>query len=112
MKALAVFPAQRAVRLVAHPEPAITTPTGVKLRILEIGICGTDREIVGFQYGTPPPGSEYLVLGHESLGELLEGGGLGRRVVCPERLHEPGLVLEARGARVDGGLEPRVDQCH
>jgi threonine dehydrogenase-like Zn-dependent dehydrogenase len=80
MKALAVFPAQRAVRLVAHPEPAITTPTGVKLRMLEVGICGTDREIVGFQYGTPPPGSEYLVLGHESLGEVIEVGAAVTRV--------------------------------
>jgi threonine dehydrogenase-like Zn-dependent dehydrogenase len=80
MKALAVFPARRAVRLIDHPEPAVTSPTGVKLRMLEVGICGTDREIVGFQYGTPPPGSEYLVLGHESLGEVIEVGPAVTRV--------------------------------
>jgi threonine dehydrogenase-like Zn-dependent dehydrogenase len=80
MKALAVFPARRDVRLIDHPEPALTSPTGVKLRMLEIGICGTDREIVGFQYGTPPAGSEYLVLGHESLGEVIEVGTAVTRV--------------------------------
>jgi len=77
---VAVFPAQRTVRLVDHPEPAITTPTEVKVRMLEVGVCGTDREIVAFQYGTPPPGSEYLILGHESLGEVLEVGPAVTRV--------------------------------
>jgi threonine dehydrogenase-like Zn-dependent dehydrogenase len=80
MKALAVFPSQRAVKQVDHPEPAVTTPTGVKLRVLEVGICGTDREIVSFQYGMPPAGSEYLVIGHESLGEVIEVGSAVRRV--------------------------------
>jgi threonine dehydrogenase-like Zn-dependent dehydrogenase len=33
-------------------------------------VCGTDREICAFEYGTPPPGRDYLVIGHESLGEV------------------------------------------
>jgi len=42
--------------------------------MLDVGICGTDKEIVSFQYGTPPDGSDYLVIGHESLGEVVEVG--------------------------------------
>ena len=42
--------------------------------MLDVGICGTDKEIASFQYGTPPEGSEYLVIGHESLGEIVEAG--------------------------------------
>jgi threonine dehydrogenase-like Zn-dependent dehydrogenase len=80
MRAVAVFPAQRQVRLVEHPEPAVASPTEVKLRMLEVGICGTDREIVTFQYGAPPPGAEYLVIGHESLGEVVEIGPSVARV--------------------------------
>jgi glucose 1-dehydrogenase len=80
MKAIAVFPARREVTLVDHPEPVMTSGTSVKLRMLEVGICGTDREIVSFQYGTPPPGSAYLVTGHESLGEVTEVGPAVRRV--------------------------------
>ena len=80
MKAVAVFPAERQVRLVDHPEPAITSPNDVRLRMLEVGVCGTDREIVTFQYGTPPPGSPYLVIGHESLGEVVEVGAAVTRV--------------------------------
>src|SRR5438034_6556974 len=74
MKAGAVFPGTRKVDVVELAEPEITSPTEVKLRILEVGICGTDREICNFDYGTPPETSDYLVLGHEALGEVIEIG--------------------------------------
>src|SRR6266542_636996 len=45
----------------------------------EVGVCGTDREICTFVYGSPPDGFDYLVLGHESLGEVVEvGSGVSR----------------------------------
>ncbi len=75
MKALAVFPSSREVRLIDHPEPVIAGPTEVKLRILEAGICGTDREVASFQHGAPPVDSPYLVIGHEALGEVIDVGG-------------------------------------
>ena len=74
MKALAVFPSSREVRLIDQPEPVIAGPTEVKLRILEAGICGTDREIASFIYGTPPVNSPHLVIGHEALGEVIDVG--------------------------------------
>lgn len=39
---------------------------------LAIGICGTDREILEGHYGAAPPGRERLVLGHESLGRVVQ----------------------------------------
>ncbi len=74
MKSVGVFPARRELRLVEHAEPAISASDEVKIRILEVGVCGTDREICDFQFGEPPAGSEYLVLGHEALGEVVEAG--------------------------------------
>ena len=74
MKAGAVFPGSRKVELVTLDEPMITSPTQVKLRMLEVGVCGTDREICSFDYGIPPDGFEFLVLGHEALGEVEETG--------------------------------------
>ena len=74
MRAVAVYPAQREVRVIDHPEPKLTSPTQAKVRVLDVGVCGTDREIVSFQYGTPPEGSEYLIIGHESLSEVVEVG--------------------------------------
>jgi threonine dehydrogenase-like Zn-dependent dehydrogenase len=75
MKAIAVCPGERALREVEHEEPQLSAPSHVLLRMLEVGICGTDKEICSFQYGTPPPGEDYLILGHESLGEVLEVAG-------------------------------------
>jgi len=48
--------------------------------MLDVGICGTDKEIVSFEYGTPPPGSAYLIIGHESLGEVVAVGPQVTRV--------------------------------
>ncbi|HUJ10077.1 MAG TPA: glucose 1-dehydrogenase [Verrucomicrobiae bacterium] len=79
MKAIAVFPDQREIKLIDHPPPSVNKPTEVKLRMLEVGVCGTDKEIAAFQYGTPPNGSPYLVIGHESLGEVVEVGTAVRR---------------------------------
>jgi threonine dehydrogenase-like Zn-dependent dehydrogenase len=74
MKAVAVYPARRAVDIIDIAEPRIAAPTQVKLRMLEVGVCGTDKDICAFAYGTPPPGSDHFVLGHESLGEVVEAG--------------------------------------
>ena len=74
MKALAVFPSTREVRVIDHPEPKISLPTEARMRVLDVGVCGTDRELVTFRLGTPPDGSEYLVIGHESLSEVVEVG--------------------------------------
>jgi threonine dehydrogenase-like Zn-dependent dehydrogenase len=75
MRAVGVFPAERRYELVDHPDPGIVSPRQVKLRILEVGICGTDKEIVSFAYGNPPAGEPYLILGHESLAQVVEVGG-------------------------------------
>jgi threonine dehydrogenase-like Zn-dependent dehydrogenase len=75
VKALAVTPAERRIELVTdHPEPAIVAPDDVLLRVLRVGVCGTDREICAFDYGTPPAGESRLVLGHESLTEVVAAG--------------------------------------
>jgi threonine dehydrogenase-like Zn-dependent dehydrogenase len=79
MKAVAVFPATREVALVEQAPPSLARPTDVRLRMLDVGVCGTDREICAFQYGTPPDGCDHLVIGHESLGEVVEvGPAVGR----------------------------------
>jgi threonine dehydrogenase-like Zn-dependent dehydrogenase len=80
VKAIAVFPKSRDVRLVDVAEPKPSRPTDVLVRILDVGVCGTDREICAFEYGTPPAGDDFLVIGHESLGEVVEVGSAVTRV--------------------------------
>ncbi len=74
MRAVAVFPSRRAVEIVDHPVPERTTPAEARLRILDVGVCGTDKEICAFEYGVPPEGAGALVIGHESLAEVIEVG--------------------------------------
>jgi threonine dehydrogenase-like Zn-dependent dehydrogenase len=42
-----------------------------------VGVCGTDVEIVEGKYGWAPPGRSRLVLGHESLGRVVDPGPSG-----------------------------------
>lgn len=74
MKAIAAFPAKREIKLIDVPEPKLNRPGDVKLRMLQVGVCGTDKEICRFDYGTPPAGSDFLIIGHESLAEVVEVG--------------------------------------
>ena len=74
MKGVGVVPKKKELRLIDHPEPEITAPNELKIRSIEVGICGTDREICTFAYGQPPSGADYLLLGHECLGEVVEVG--------------------------------------
>jgi threonine dehydrogenase-like Zn-dependent dehydrogenase len=74
MKGVGVVPSARELRLIDHPVPAIREPHDLKIRTLEVGICGTDREICTFAYGQGPKGCDYLLLGHECLGEVVEVG--------------------------------------
>jgi threonine dehydrogenase-like Zn-dependent dehydrogenase len=74
MRAVGVLPFKREVRLVEHVAPRISAENEVRIKSLEVGICGTDKEICHFVYGAPPEGFDYLVIGHESLGEVVEIG--------------------------------------
>jgi threonine dehydrogenase-like Zn-dependent dehydrogenase len=80
MKAIAVHPKSRKIGIVEHAAPQLQGDHDVAIRILEVGVCGTDREICAFEYGMPPAGSDSLVIGHESLGEVMEIGAAVTRV--------------------------------
>jgi glucose 1-dehydrogenase len=103
MKAVAVFPARKELKIIEHEAPRISQPDQVLLRMLDIGICGTDREICSFEYGTPPRGDDYLVIGHESLAEVVEIGSAVSRLkpgdlVVPT-VRRPCPHLECRACR-------------
>ncbi|HEX8737947.1 MAG TPA: glucose 1-dehydrogenase [Pyrinomonadaceae bacterium] len=78
MKAIAVTPKQTgSVHLVEMdaPKPSdIPNGRGVLVEVLRVGACGTDREINNAEYGVAPDGFDFLVLGHENFGRVVETG--------------------------------------
>lgn len=74
MKAIALVPGTKNVRIAEIPEPKIETPTQVKVRVMQVGICGTDREEVSGGRADAPKGEHELVIGHEMLGRVVEVG--------------------------------------
>jgi threonine dehydrogenase-like Zn-dependent dehydrogenase len=72
MRALVVTPGvSDSMRLEEVGEPP-ASDGDVLVETLAIGICGTDREIAAGEYGAAPNGSELLIVGHESLGRVLD----------------------------------------
>ena len=74
MKAITVEPKKPGTaRLEDIPEPDVLEGS-VLVEAVAVGVCGTDAEIVQGKYGWAPPGKTRLVLGHESLGRVLDPG--------------------------------------
>ena len=74
MKALALVPGTTDLQLIDRPEPQVTTPTQVKLKVLQVGICGTDREEAAGGRADAPEGQKVLVIGHEMFGQVTAVG--------------------------------------
>ena len=74
MKAIAVIPGKPdSIHLREAPRPSIDEVPGgrgVLVRVLRVGVDGTDKEINAAEYGAAPPGDDYLILGHESFGRV------------------------------------------
>ncbi len=80
MKAIAIIPGTTQINLVDRPEPEVTAPDQVKLKVLEVGICGTDREEVAGGRAQAPAGHSDLVIGHEMFGQVVQVGHSVSRV--------------------------------
>ncbi|MGE5814970.1 MAG: glucose 1-dehydrogenase [Acidobacteriota bacterium] len=128
MKAITVEPhAPQSARLEQVPEPDVRNGS-ILVEAIAVGVCGTDVEIVEGQYGWAPPGQTRLVLGHESLGRVIDPGansafekgdlvvGIVRRpdpVPCPNcavgewDMCRNGLYTERGIKEIDGFMSER-----
>src|SRR6516162_6796721 len=74
MKAIAVFPGKSGtVHLADLKKPNVDdvpNGRGVLVRILKVGVDGTDKEINAAEYGAAPNGYDFLVIGHEGFGQV------------------------------------------
>jgi threonine dehydrogenase-like Zn-dependent dehydrogenase len=78
MKAIAVHPGKAgSIHLEEVPKPTVDQVPdgrGVLVRVLRVGVDGTDKEINAAEYGAAPEGDDYLIIGHENFGIVEEVG--------------------------------------
>ena len=78
MKAIAVLPGQpNSVHLAELERPRVEdvpNGRGVLVKVLRVGVDGTDREINAAEYGAAPDGYDFLVIGHEGFGQVVDVG--------------------------------------
>ncbi|MBI3976584.1 MAG: glucose 1-dehydrogenase [Chloroflexi bacterium] len=78
MKAVAITPRQpNTCHLVELPDPRLEEVPGgrgVLVKVLEVGVDGTDKELYQGEYGAAPEGYDFLIIGHESLGKVAAVG--------------------------------------
>lgn len=74
MKAISVFPGKpNSVHVAELPKPSldqVSKGRGVLVKVLRVGVDGTDKEINAAEYGAAPPGYDFLVIGHEGFGQV------------------------------------------
>src|SRR5438874_9457200 len=74
MKAISVFPGKaNSVHLADLPKPSVNevpNGRGVLVKVLRVGVDGTDKEINAAEYGAAPSGYDFLVIGHEGFGRV------------------------------------------
>src|SRR5437667_887132 len=92
MRAVAVYPGQaNSVHLAEMAKPSaadVPLGRGAVVKVLRVGVDGTDKEINAAEYGAAPEGEDFLIIGHENFGVVEE---VGPNV--PDTIHPGGYVV-------------------
>lgn len=108
MKALSLIPGTTDLHLVDIPVPDITADDEIKVKVLQVGVCGTDRDEVSGGRATAPQNKNELIIGHEMLGEVLETGAAVRGI----KPGDIGVLMVRRGCgQCTPCLNGRSDMC-
>ncbi len=72
VRALSVVPGKPETAAVTDHADPLPEEGALLVQGLLVGVCGTDIEIIHEGYGWVPPGEDRLILGHESLGQVID----------------------------------------
>jgi len=107
MRGVAAFINSTSPRFLDLAEPEGPGPGEVLCRTLELGVCGTDREILASAKPWVPAGSDFLVLGHECLARV-EAAGAGVETLRPGDLVVPLVRRALPGSSFRGSASERT----
>jgi threonine dehydrogenase-like Zn-dependent dehydrogenase len=116
MRALTVIPGRSGSLALTDLDEPIVRPDQILVRTLAIGVCGTDHEIASGQYGSAPAGADRLVIGHESLAEVIAAPTdsdlkAGDRVVGIVRRPDPVPCANCAVGEWDMCRNGRYEEC-
>lgn len=109
MKAIALEPGTTNVYLTDIDEPQIKAGDEVKIKVWQVGICGTDREEASGGRADPPENKEKLIIGHEMFGQVVEIGADVKTV----KVGDYGVFSVRRGCgKCEACNNNRSDMCY
>jgi len=109
MKAIALEPGTTNVYLADVEEPQINAEDEVKIKIWQVGICGTDREEAEGGRADAPADKKELIIGHEMFGQVVEVGS----AVTSVKVGDFGVFTVRRGCgKCDACNNNRSDMCY
>ena len=108
MKALATIPGSAVMELIDRPEPTVSASNQIKMKVLQVGICGTDREEAAGGRADAPAGEKELIIGHEMFGQVVEVGSRVKKV----KVGDYGVFMVRRPCGTcDACKHHRSDMC-
>ncbi len=113
MKAGVVEPGQKnSARLIEMDMPVISSGQAL-VRLLELGVDGTDIEINRGEYGEAPSDKDFIVLGHEAVGQIENPGTtkLGKGDFVVPMVRRPDECVDCQRGQLDMCLEGNYREC-
>ena len=108
MQAIVLQPHTTQLELKDWPEPKIEQPDQIKVKVLRVGICGTDREEASGGRADAPAGEKELVIGHEMISQVIEIGSAVRSIKVGDIV----VITVRRGCNdCDACKMDRSDMC-
>ena len=109
MKALSITPGKGNLTIIDTAEPQIQFPDDIKLKVLQVGICGTDREEVEGGRADAPSNEDHLIIGHEMFGKVVD---VGKEVTKVKKGDYALFIVRRSCGKCYPCLNGRSDMCY
>ncbi|MFC1970161.1 glucose 1-dehydrogenase [Chloroflexota bacterium] len=113
MKAGVVIPGKKDSAQLVEIDMPVSSSGQAFVRLLEVGIDGTDIEINRGEYGEAPPDNAFIILGHEAVGQIEDPGTtkLSKGDLVAPMVRRPDECVNCRSSKPDMCIEGNYREC-